>query len=70
MKGQGLHVGYGCCFPPNLTKYTLNAQASELGAAWMLSTYLDETLRISRDDAGRVFVLMKDDPLLASELQL
>jgi len=44
-------------------------QVSELASSWMLTTYLDETLRISRDDTGRVFVMMKDDPLLASEFE-
>jgi len=44
-------------------------QVNELASSWMLTTYLDESLRVSRDDAGRVFVMMKDlDSLLASEL--
>lgn len=28
--------------------------------SWLLTTYLDEELRISRGDAGSVFVLIKD----------
>jgi len=46
-------------------------QVSELASSWMLTTYLDETVRISRDESGRLFVMMKDfekdDPLFASE---
>jgi hypothetical protein len=33
---------------------------NELTSMWMLTTYLDDTLRVSRDDSGRVFVLLKD----------
>jgi hypothetical protein len=29
----------------------------------MLTTYLDESLRITRDERGYVSVLLKDDPL-------
>ena len=34
--------------------------AGEAGALFMVTTYLDETLRISRDDAGAMFVMVKD----------
>ena len=34
--------------------------------SWLLTTYLDQDLRISRGDAGSVFVLIKDgSPLLS-----
>ncbi|KAG2493005.1 hypothetical protein HYH03_008669 [Edaphochlamys debaryana] len=33
---------------------------TEATSLWMLTTYLDDTLRISRDDEGRVFVMLKD----------
>lgn len=34
--------------------------------SWLLTTYLDEDLRISRGDAGSVFVLLKEgSPLLS-----
>ncbi|KAK8612436.1 hypothetical protein V6N13_092552 [Hibiscus sabdariffa] len=32
--------------------------------SWLLTTYLDEDLRISREDAGRVFVLIKQGSAL------
>lgn len=32
----------------------------ERASMWLLTTYLDDSLRISRDDGGRVFVLLKD----------
>ena len=35
-------------------------QPSDLNSMWMLTTYLDDTLRISRDDSGRVFVMLRD----------
>jgi hypothetical protein len=34
--------------------------AAEPAALWLLTTYLDDTLRISRDANGRVFVMVKD----------
>ncbi|GFH08647.1 plastid lipid associated protein [Haematococcus lacustris] len=37
--------------------------ASQVGDAtslWMLTTYLDDSLRISRDDNGAVFVMLKE----------
>jgi hypothetical protein len=34
--------------------------AAEPAALWLLTTYLDDTLRISRDGNGRVFVMVKD----------
>lgn len=35
--------------------------------SWLLTTYLDEELRISRGDGGSVFVLIKEgSPLLSS----
>lgn len=36
---------------------------SEFATSWMLTTYLDETLRISRDEQGRIFIMMKDEKL-------
>lgn len=41
--------------PPGLTRGSV-ASATSL---WMLTTYLDDTLRVSRDDEGRVFVMLK-----------
>ncbi|EFJ52992.1 hypothetical protein VOLCADRAFT_46017, partial [Volvox carteri f. nagariensis] len=41
--------------PPGLTR----GSVSEAASLWMLTTYLDDTLRISRDDEGRVFVMLK-----------
>lgn len=38
----------------------VNGSGQESPALWMLTTYLDESLRISRDDSGRVFVMLKD----------
>lgn len=34
--------------------------AAEAASLWMLTTYLDDSLRVSRDDAGKVFVLIKE----------
>lgn len=35
--------------------------------SWLLTTYLDEELRISREDGGSIFVLIKEgSPLLTS----
>jgi hypothetical protein len=34
--------------------------AVEAKALWMLTTYLDGTLRISRDDAGATYIMLKD----------
>ena len=34
--------------------------AVEANAMWMLTTYLDDTLRVSRDDQGATFVMLKD----------
>ncbi|KXZ51877.1 hypothetical protein GPECTOR_11g312 [Gonium pectorale] len=33
---------------------------SDAASVWMLTTYLDDNLRISRDDDGRVFIMLKD----------
>ena len=38
----------------------LELPAVEANALWMMTTYLDDTLRISRDDAGATFVMLKD----------
>lgn len=35
-------------------------QLADRAAMWMLTTYMDDSLRVSRDDAGRVFVMVKD----------
>lgn len=35
----------------------------------MLTTYLDDTLRISRDDTGHVFVMLKDTSLYRVEME-
>eukprot|EP00798_Chlamydomonas_sp_ICE-L_P031975 gene31975-33901_t len=35
-------------------------EPNAMTSLWMLTTYLDDTLRISRDDSGRVFVMLKD----------
>eukprot|EP00198_Chlamydomonas_reinhardtii_P009631 XP_001698968.1 plastid lipid associated protein [Chlamydomonas reinhardtii] len=42
--------------PPGISPGALSSAAS----LWMLTTYLDDNLRISRDDEGRVFVMLKD----------
>ena len=42
---------------------------NEAASLWMLTTYLDDTLRISRDDSGCVFVMLKDVSLYSSELE-
>ncbi len=34
--------------------------APQVNAIWMLTTYLDGTLRISRDDDGATYVMLKD----------
>uniref|UniRef100_A0A7S0R2S3 LysM domain-containing protein n=1 Tax=Chlamydomonas leiostraca TaxID=1034604 RepID=A0A7S0R2S3_9CHLO len=44
-------------------------EVSEAASLWMLTTYLDETVRISRDDSGRVFVMLKDVSLYAREVE-
>ena len=31
-------------------------------STWLLNTYLDDTLRVTRGDAGGVYVLVKDPP--------
>ncbi|KXZ43989.1 hypothetical protein GPECTOR_76g812 [Gonium pectorale] len=33
---------------------------SDAASVWMLTTYLDDNLRVSRDDEGRVFIMLKD----------
>lgn len=38
----------------------LDLPAVEGNALWMLTTYLDDTIRISRDDAGSMFVMLRD----------
>eukprot|EP00198_Chlamydomonas_reinhardtii_P009628 XP_001698965.1 plastid lipid associated protein [Chlamydomonas reinhardtii] len=50
----------------------LGPSMSSAASLWMLTTYLDDNLRISRDDEGRVFVMLKDvamsqDPAEASQ---
>lgn len=35
-------------------------QAVDVPQAWLETTYLDENLRVCRDDAGGAFVLVKD----------
>jgi hypothetical protein len=35
----------------------------------MLTTYLDDTLRISRDDSGHVYVMLKDTSLYRVEME-
>jgi hypothetical protein len=35
----------------------------------MLTTYLDDTLRISRDDTGHVYVMLKDTSLYRVEME-
>lgn len=35
-------------------------EPSEMTSLWMLTTYLDDTLRISRDDSGTLFIMLKD----------
>ncbi|GIL63818.1 hypothetical protein Vafri_17794 [Volvox africanus] len=42
--------------PPGISRGALR----DVTSLWMLTTYLDDTLRISRDDEGRVFVMLKD----------
>lgn len=32
----------------------------ERASMWLLTTYMDDSLRVSRDDTGRVFVMLKD----------
>jgi hypothetical protein len=34
--------------------------ANEFNSLWMLTTYLDDTLRVSRDDNGGVFVMLRE----------
>ncbi|KAL6762802.1 hypothetical protein V8C86DRAFT_2511085 [Haematococcus lacustris] len=36
------------------------SQVGEATSLWMLTTYLDDSLRISRDDNGAVFVMLKE----------
>jgi hypothetical protein len=38
----------------------VNLPAHDANELWMLTTYLDDTLRVSRDDKGGVFVMLKD----------
>ncbi|GIL78999.1 hypothetical protein Vretifemale_8406, partial [Volvox reticuliferus] len=42
--------------PPGMSR----GAVQDVASLWMLTTYLDDTLRISRDDEGRVFVMLKD----------
>ncbi|KAK2992209.1 hypothetical protein RJ640_005696 [Escallonia rubra] len=44
-------------------KFSLSSNKAE---SWLLTTYLDEELRISRGDAGSVFVLIKEGSSLLS----
>lgn len=37
-----------------------NVEPSDLTSLYMMTTYLDGSLRISRDDTGRVFIMLKD----------
>lgn len=38
----------------------LPVAAMDMTSMWMLTTYLDDTMRISRDDSGKLFVLLKE----------
>lgn len=41
---------------------------NEKASSWLLTTYLDEDLRIARGDGGGVFVLVKEGSPLVSSL--
>ena len=34
--------------------------ASSSTASWLVTTYLDETLRVARDDSGGIHLLLKE----------
>jgi hypothetical protein len=40
--------------------FSVPAAPAEASSLWLLNTYLDEGLRVSRDANGRVFVMIKD----------
>ena len=48
-----------CCPPAPPPPPLLLLPLSSAASLWMLTTYLDDNLRISRDDEGRVFVMLK-----------
>lgn len=39
---------------------TLRSQLGEAAKAWLVTTYLDDTLRVARGEAGSVFVLWRE----------
>ncbi len=41
-------------------EFQVGGQVGDRASMWLLTTYLDDTLRISRDDNGRCFVMLKD----------
>lgn len=47
-------------------KFSLSSSNAE---SWLLTTYLDEDLRISRGDGGSVFVLIKEGSSLLLEAE-
>lgn len=44
---------------PSKTELPINSDAAQ---TWLITSYLDDDLRISRGDGGSVFVLIKDPP--------
>lgn len=38
-------------------------QSPAPSSTWLLNTYLDDNLRVSRGDGGSIFVLIKEDPI-------
>ena len=47
--------------PSDGVEVPLRAGETQIGgSSWLMTTYLDDTLRISRGDGGGVFVLVKE----------
>ncbi len=42
------------------SRCSLALQPTEASCSYMLTTYLDETLRVTRDEDGHVYVMLRD----------
>jgi hypothetical protein len=56
MKQQVLIVS-ACC---RLAAPEVVVPASHSTASWLVTTYLDDTLRVARDDSGGIHLLLKE----------
>lgn len=51
-------------------KFPIPKNANGKTSTWLLNTYLDTDLRITRGDLGSVFVMVKEEPIVAVPVEL